>query len=308
MQKVYYRRGGLWPDDLFISVFYNYLWVSLAKIFRTKVILYGIEVTKVRRKKTIILWKKLLRKLDWVNTRTRESLNVFANMADVDKRNSFFYSPDVTFALKDQDLLKYNRKPQCNEFKDDFIIWALGMPWTAEERSEEHFQKRYRVFIKAMVEVHRHLDMVFPTCRNILVPFSKPKDVTLAEDLISSGFDNVEVFGGEMTEIRPLFSKAQFAICMRFHSVIFSMYERCPFVAISYSPKTTDTLQDNGMNNFTEFGIRDSAYFYKEFDLNKDELLRLIDVERSEIEAEHIEKIFFSAKENEARLILWLNG
>lgn len=267
----------------------------------------------------------MIKELDWIITRTKASLNTLGNIAKPNTKEKIFYSPDITYALKDEDLKRYflgtGYIKGDIEKENNIIIWALAMPWSAEERTDTYIQERYKTLLHDLIDVHHHVDILYPDCKNILVPFLKPNDMIMAEDLISAGFNNAEIFEGEWTEIRPLFAQASFAIDMRFHSVIFSMFECCPFAAISYSPKTTDTLHDNGLNCFTEFGIRESAYFYKEFDLNKDELFRVIDkignynqqdnndfyqaiINR---EKDNTDELILLSTKSESKLIEWLN-
>lgn len=252
-------------------------------------------------------------------------MNILGDIAKPDTKEKILYSPDITYALKDEDVKRYFYKSRnitrYIEKEDNIIIWALAMPWTAEERTSAHFQERYKTLLHDLIDVHHHVDILYPGCKNIIIPFLQPNDMVMAEDLVSAGFDNAEIFQGDWTEIRPLFAQARFAIDMRFHSVIFSMFECCPFAAISYSPKTTDTLRDNGLNCFTEFGIRESAYFYKEFDLNKDELLKVIDKignHNQKVNNDFFQATSNKAKDNtkdlvllatksESKLIEWLN-
>lgn len=283
------------------------MWVTISKLFKTRVALYGIEVSEIRKDKTRMLWRKILMKVDWVTTRTRKSLNILSSITD--QSDVLFYYPDITFALEDLDLKKYITKNGMSNIDGDFVLWALAMPWSLEELQNEHFKDRYNNLISTLIDVYHYIDKVFPDCKNILVPFLHPGDMAFAKKLISLGFENAEIYQGSLAEIRPLFAKAKLAIDMRFHSVIFSMFEGCPFVAISYSPKTTDTMQDNKLKCFTEFGIRESSYFYKEFDLNKDEFLKLID--RASDGKERMadrENLISEALRGEEKLISWLDG
>lgn len=299
--------GGLWPNDSTGKVLCNYMWVTISKFFKTRIVLYGIEVTEIRKDRTRTLWRKILKKVDWVTTRTQKSLNILSSI--IEERDVLYYYPDITFALKDLDLEKYIAKIEIPEIDGDFILWALAMPWSLEELQNEHFKDRYNNLISTLIDVHHYIDRVFPDCKNILVPFLYPGDLVFFKDLIALGFDNVEIYQGGLAQIRPLFAKAKLAIDMRFHSVIFSMFEACPFVAISYSPKTTDTLQDNKLKCFTEFGIRESSYFYKEFDLNKDELLKLIDRASDSKERKvDRENLISEASKGEKKLISWLDS
>ena len=244
--RVFGRSGGVWPNDSFGKVLTNYIWVVLSKLFRTSVVLYGIEVTEIRNTKTKNVWSKTLSKVDWVVTRTKHSKMILSDLTS-NIKESILFSPDITFAIGDSDVRKYLKSTCKRNFDKNYILWALAMPWSKEELKEERYQKRYYSFISTIIEVNKHIEQLYPDCTNLLVPFLHPGDKELAKDLISAGFNNAQIFDGDFTEIRSLFSRAKLAIDMRFHSVVFSLYENCPFVAISYSPKTTDILKDNSI-------------------------------------------------------------
>lgn len=55
-------------------------------------------------------------------------------------------------------------------------------------------------------------------------------------------------------EKRLLFKYAKQAVVMRFHGVQFALYYGTSFRAVSYSPKTTDSLNELGLNDrYVEF-------------------------------------------------------
>ena len=70
-------------------------------------------------------------------------------------------------------------------------------------------------------------------------------------------------------EKRALFRFSNCNICMRFHSAMFSIYNEQVGVFISYSDKASNVIRLLGLEDYlVEYGIRNSADFYKEFDLN----------------------------------------
>lgn len=200
--------GGIWPNDSVGKVLCNYLWVTLSSFFGTRVVLYGIEVTEIRNNISRKLWRKLLKKVDWVTTRTQNSQKILLSITN--EREVLFF-PDITFALRDLDLNKYLKRIKTPEIYEDFILWALAMPWSLEELQNKHFKDRYNTLVSALIDAHHYIDRVFPDCKNVLVPFLHPSDMAFAQNLISLGFDNAEIYQGSLAEIRPLFAKAKLA-------------------------------------------------------------------------------------------------
>lgn len=97
--------------------------MTLSSFFGTRVVWYGIEVTEIRNNISRKLWRKLLKKVDWVTTRTQNSQKILLSITN--EREVLFF-PDITFALRDLDLNKYLKRIKTPEIYEDFILWALA--------------------------------------------------------------------------------------------------------------------------------------------------------------------------------------
>lgn len=146
----------------------------------------------------------------------------------------------------------------------------------------------------------------------VFLPFYSGSDIKLINDIVVglNGFTtNVIDTDFPIGYKRMLFRQAKYVIAMRFHSVLFSLYYATPFIAISYSGKTSSIMKENGISDhMVEFGIRSNQFFYKEFDLDqgvledkvnesidsKDYKAKLINVSRSlkECASEGFVKLF----------------
>lgn len=297
--------GGLWTNDALGKIIINNVWISMAKIFNTDVCLYGIELTNIRNKKAKYLWKKLIAKVDWINTRTSASYNMLVKMAREENSNKIEFSPDVTFAISDLEVKQIqNSNYICEE---EYVLWALAMPWNIDEMENVHYGERYCKFINDLYKIYEEIKKEYPKSVQVFIPFLKNRDDIVIRDLVSKGVTNFEIYEGGVYNIREIFAHAQLAVCMRFHSVIFSLYEHCRFVAISYSPKTTNTLKENNITGYVEFGIRDSGYFYKEFDLDVDKIKKCIKLPMLN-PIDNCNSLVENAKRAEGLLITWLNN
>ena len=97
---------------------------------------------------------------------------------------------------------------------------------------------------------------------------------------------------------------------MRFHSVMFSIYNGQAGVFISYSDKTSNVIRMMGLEDYlVEYGIRNSADFYKEFDLDMQRVNQVMDNIFSD-DKKSIEKITSKMRQEAAvaqeELIKWL--
>lgn len=263
--------GGLWPNDSWKKVFVHLMWISIGRLLGTHCILYGIELTFVRNDLTKKIWRKIIQKTDWIITRNRKSKEL---LNDISVSNKVKAYSDITFSITDSEINDFRNSTLSNKIETRYIIWALAMPWSEDELQKNHYIKRYEALVSALVELSMELDKKYPSVTHLFIPFYQKNDVKLAHDIISMRKQfNAYLYKEHWLDIRPLFAHAEFAVCMRFHSVLFALYEMCDFVAISYSPKTTDLLEEIGCPLYTEFGIREKSYFYKEIDLDINEYI-----------------------------------
>lgn len=262
--------GGLWTNDSLRQVFINYMWVLFAKILNTKCAFYGIEITPIRNNKVKKIWKKIILNTDFIISRNGASKKLLDDISDGFSNKIKAYS-DVTFSITNEDISSFRKLEHKIHHIRYYKVWSIAMPWDENELKDIYVKRRYQIFIDQLVALSKKLDEVFPNTVNVFIPFNKSRDMIIANDLVSR-IDNSVVFLGDWTYSRYLFADAKFAVCMRFHSVLFAIYELCDFIAISYSPKTTDLLNELNCPLYVEYGIRNSTYFYKEFDMNLSEL------------------------------------
>lgn len=94
---------------------------------------------------------------------------------------------------------------------------------------------------------------------------------------------------------------------MRFHSVAFSIYNNSSFITISYSPKTTRLLKELNIDNYVEYGIRDSQFFFKEFDLDEKKLVEMINCELNKRTIYDHNYCINKANKSKKKFIEWIN-
>lgn len=265
--------GGLYTTERFLTFLKLYLLISFATLKKNKVAFYGIEINSISKKSSKILWRKILNKVDFVYARNNATVNLLRELNSKNKRIANY--GDLTFSLETESEKKGRMKEEFDFLKDSYIIWGLAMPWKEEELVLEKYANRYNFFIDQIASLCNKYD----NFTHVFLPFFERTDSKLINDVIAK----LKVKYYVCTDVprcekRFLFKGARFAVCMRFHSVLFSMYNEIPFAAISYAPKTSRILDECHLSdNYVEFGIRDTQFFYKEFDLDDTMLKQIID-------------------------------
>lgn len=302
--------GGLFPNESIKESGLLLVKVVLAILSRTKLAIYGVEFNSFDKIVNRNIWKLIFLLCDMIVVRNKDSV-LKINGLGIKKVK---YGTDITFSLQTNVELNDNGSilKKLSLEKNKYIIWALAMPWTDEEMQEKHFQLRYKSMTEILLDtINRYSEYV-----HVLLPFFYPSDIKLINDLKRKLTVKYIICdkktGVDLDEKRYIFKYARMAVCMRFHSVVFSLYHDTPFCAISYSPKTSNILMEQDMTeNMVEFGIRNSQFFYREFDLDGDKFRRIVAKHlyssKSDGKIKHSELIKY-AKINENRLIEWLKG
>lgn len=90
--------------------------------------------------------------------------------------------------------------------------------------------------------------------------------------------DKVLQFGKDFSldTINELFQQYGFGLCMRFHSILLSVKNALPIVAIEYDFKSEMLLKEAGLEQFgVRYGIRKSEFFGELVDIPDDALLKI---------------------------------
>lgn len=267
--------GGLYTTESFPTFLKLYLLISYAAFKKIKVGFYGIEINSISRKSSKFLWKRILNKVDFMYARNDATVDLLRSLKSKNKKIENYC--DLTFSLETKSEKTGTVSREFDFLEDDYIIWGLAMPWKEEELAQEKYAARYNLFLEQITMLCNSYD----NFTHVFLPFFERSDSKLINDVIARLNVKYRVCTDvSRCEKRFLFKKARFAVCMRFHSVLFSLYNEIPFSAISYAPKTSRVLDEcNLTDNYVEFGIRDTQFFYKEFDLDYAKLKQIIDRE-----------------------------
>lgn len=270
--------GGLFPaevDGMMTNIFKE---ISFAKMTGCKICIYGVDINSINYDSNKEAWKKISEIVDFIIVRNDRSIKLLEEL----KCKNVYRSSDITFGLetfKEKDESKVVlEKINCKE--NEYITWAIPMPWFENEYSESKYGKRYRQLLSDLVTIANLPEL--KKYKHILLPFYYGMDCRIAYDLEKMIEGEAIVIDKninmDIEEKRLLFKYAKFNICMRFHGAMFSIYGTKPALIISYSNKTTNVINEMGLEKYLiEYGIRKSADFYDEFDLNKDKLKKVLE-------------------------------
>lgn len=252
--------GGLFPSDKYILILFYYLSIKFAKVFNKKVCIYGIDVVKVEKKSTKRLWKKILKNIAFMITRDKETKAVLSFL-DPDLQMKIVTSSDITFCLNDE--------VDLSEKKNNSILWALASPFSDKELQLEKYKNRYNLLKQSII---RNI-LNNQNFEHVFLPFYYENDLVFIKDIVSELPSSIKIKILEYNDSlnkRSLFKNRKLCICMRFHSVVFALFERANFVSISYAPKIERLLNSIGLSNrFVMFGVRESDNYGIEVDLDK---------------------------------------
>lgn len=295
--------GGLFPEERNSIALITLIRVLCARIAKTKVGFYGVEFNSFNKRISRFFWQKIFNLSDVVIVRNKENAEMIHRMG-VSKAYS---GVDVTFSF-DNDV------EQTEKTKEKIIIWALAAPWNRTViNGNMELEQRYEKLKSQLISVINDIK----DYKHVFVPFFYKNDIEMIRDIekwLTIDYQVIDDINNMLFDKkRQVFKSAKFAVCMRFHSVVFSLYSGIPFCAISYSPKTTNILSEYGLeNSFVEYGITSSQFFYREFDLDFDKFKHLIDEQLSSTELARLgylkKELRKKGKQQENLLVKWIGG
>lgn len=264
--------GGLFPRESNKNLLKTYLLVKWAKKYGCKVAIHGVEVNSINKTINKLIWKKILNNIDYFYTRNNRT---FQMLSDFSENSNIYYGSDVTFSLQDHCIL--NREISGN----NIVLIAPAMPWSDLELKDRNVYLRYCKLCRQFANLVISLIENGNTCR--FIPFYYKRDNIFIDDILKlidlsykSECKVLDIRNIDIANRNRIFSDVNFVVAMRYHSVLFSIFYEKPFLAISYSPKTTALMLENNLSNYIEFGIRSKDFFYTTFDLDEDELIMLV--------------------------------
>ena len=287
--NVYVIGGGIFPTESVKYLKYLNLVVKIGNLFNTMTCLYGIDIDNIENPKYQKEWKKLANKVSFIQTRNDKTAQKLRSI--VKDKNKIISSVDLTHSFCTVEEKNTSKEEFLNKYqlKNDYMIWVPANPFSLEEMKEEKYQRRYEL----LVSQFRTLIERYKDKQHVFLPYFQNSDIKIINDIVKDLNIDYKIID-ENTQIgdkRLLFKYASKAIVMRFHGVQFALFHSTPFVAISYSPKTSNILNELGLKDlYVEYGVRSNCNFKKEFDLSDDDINKLITALDNNVELEKVSK------------------
>lgn len=269
--------GGLFPSEERADFRSLLSEIKIARKFNTKVCMYGIDINSIFREENKTIWREISKYVDFIVCR---NLRTYLMLKELGCSN-IYKSSDITFSVESKveqrnDLMCLD-KIGCN--KENYILWAIPMPWFDSEYKEEIHGERYRKLVSDLQSViNQDYNKDY---KHVFLPFYYNMDMKIISDIVKGIEVEYSICdknkGLTIEEKRQLFKLAKASVCMRFHGAMFSLYHQTPVAIISYSNKTSDVIKEYGLqDDLIEYGIRREADFYSEFDLQFEQFNKIV--------------------------------
>lgn len=267
--------GGLFTSEDATRMRHFNSYLQAAHLSATKTCLYGIDIDSLKEKNYITEWKKVLSKVDFIETRNKECADrlrfLFGNGSKikngVDITHAFFTEEEEKADDKKEFLSEHN-------LLDNYVIWAIAMPWNRIELENPEIRTRYEKLCGQFCSILEGFSMF----QHVFLPFYEDSDIYMVHSLVDESSVNYKIidYNIPLGEKRLLFKYAKQAVVMRFHGIQFALFHCTPFMAVSYSPKATNILNELGLQDlYVEFGIRKNSCFMKVFDIDDTDFEKL---------------------------------
>lgn len=300
--------GGLFPNDTVRSYLKVLLEVICCKIIGVRSIqFYGIDLCSLRDRFSKIIWRYIVNYLTRCNFRNVYSYDLIANIANKD---NICFGPDITFSYVSP--IEKNNNELCEMLhslklhENQYAIWVLAKPWSDAELLIGKNLDRYNKLCTQIAEICNKSN-----CINVFLPFFHNSDIDMIRKvtrMVNNQYMIIDEKSVRTNCKRALFKYARFAVSMRFHGIAFSLYHGTPVLGIAYSPKSERLMKDCDLEDYLiDFGISAKSGFFKEFDMDDEELLdkfsSLVNLKDNSVFKEKSVELRNKAKSNEKGML-----
>lgn len=259
---VIWSGGGLFPSRIFSLK--ACLKMLPYRILSKRMILNGLGIVEKPARKWFDCF---LRMIDYCSVRDNKSLE--------------FVSPQIK-AVNCGDLYwganQYGGGKQENSRR--FLV-CLANPFSDKELQSKSVSERFDKLIQQCVDcINKYKQMGYDV--NYL-PFYHGSDEKFIKRIQEKLHSKDKILQRDidynLDNIDELFHKYEMGLCMRFHSILLSIKNSLPIVAIEYDYKSEMLMKEAGLEKFgVRYGIRKADFFGAEFDIDGDSLCEIADV------------------------------
>lgn len=226
--------GGLFTDEKIFAVFLWGFHAFMAFRYKKPLYMIGQSVGPLRTKIGRWIVKNCFSKAKMIYVRDTASKDL---LLDLGITSEIIVGPDLAFSLKLNQVV--NTKIDQRGL-DGYFLVSLR-PWM---KNADILYKNLDHILETIVGKYRLLP--------VLIPFQQvhQNDEELMHKILDQSGSKypflIQKFDQSLGVVASLIKDSKFTLGMRLHSLILSMNENRPFVALSYSPKVKNLVKNTG--------------------------------------------------------------
>ena len=242
--------GGTYLRDIgeVKNLRFKLLLITLALLFRKKIVLWGGGLGPFSFHKNSRLLRFVLRRIDFVYLRDYDSVELYRSITG----REAVLVPDPVFLL--------NRNLIRSNFPEESRTLSIGL--SLREWHAFNGEIKGDQFQKLLLEMAFFLEKVLPgdMIRVVFFVFQNSPDDSMSNDrqvfdqlrsLVKRDIDwEVEYLDRNLSRVQEAYQKVNFFIGMRLHSLILALMMDLPTLAISYDPKVKGLFKQLGISGY----------------------------------------------------------
>jgi polysaccharide pyruvyl transferase CsaB len=235
--------GGLFTDEKLFAVFLWGIHAFWAYRYKKPVIMLGQSVGPLNTGVGKWIVKKCFNKATEIDVRDTESKQFLINLGI---KKEIQVSSDLVFNLKIEERFnneELNKKVEQLKLKGYFIVSLRNWP-----KNTKILYKKINRVLYEIIDKYKLLP--------VFIPFQHlhQNDEELMHKIIEQSLVKypilIQKFDHNVFKVLSVIKNAEFTLGMRLHSLIFSIIQKVPVIALSYSPKINNMLNDQGLSEF----------------------------------------------------------
>lgn len=215
----------------------------IGKLLHKKIILYSQSIGPFGNKLQMDMACKVLKNMDGIIARENKTTMMLKKMGI--KKNILHRSVDAAFIF-DEPLRKSVIKS-----KTEKMIGITVRNWLPETQ-QELFEEQIAIFCKHLIEVKNYQVFLIP---QVTSPEHNDDDRIPGKKIKNILKNNKKLILLEKSytagQLKNIYKDMNYLIGTRMHSVIFSLTENVPCIAIEYEYKTRGIMEELGLDRFT---------------------------------------------------------
>jgi len=284
VDAVIFTGGGIIQDRTsLLNIIFHTTRIFITKLLNKKILLYSVGVEKLKFPTSVYLTKAALRMCDLIILRDKQSLDILIKLG-LDK-SKLILGCDLA-------LRHISYEKQSKDFKKNQIVVSLMHNLKYPKYIPVSIYIRYLNIVGLPARLRNFIDdfsifvikMIEKNYKIIFIPFAVDKDVKIANYLEKKiKNENFIIYEEELTltKIKDIFNSSQILVGMRLHSIILSYCYNLPFLALPYSSKIENFLDNNDLSDYkidlpnfnSEELIKKIALIQNEYDDYQEKLL-----------------------------------